>query len=403
MRIVEQVIGLARDDEFDRGQMRSLMKQLEHRMLRIGADPAPGDRRGLLRHRLSFESHRLAVRFHFELLQIGRQKPQPLVIGEHRARLAAQAIGVNLVGEGREQADIVGAVGEAEMAVHLGGAFEQVGKGVPAQCERRGKADRRPERIAAADGFAERQNARFVDPPLHRALGLGGQRDETADRIFDARLVEPLQRRIGVEQGFGGGEGLRCDRDQRMLGAEFGEDFVERGAVDVRHHRDVISVAMTAERVDEQVGAERRSADADVEQVPDLAERPRFDRVDHHPHPLMQRLRDMHRFRRAVAAFGAMFRRPVLGWIGDAARKERLAPPREILCFGKTRQDRESRSVEMRLGEIEADVGDIAHQHLEPCFGIGRDQIGELLRLPVGKSLPGVGCGRHRLISSKGE
>src|SRR3546814_1414419 len=62
---------------------------------------------------------------------------------------------------------------------------------------------------------------------------LGGQCDEATDRIFDPRLVEPLQRRIGVEQRLGRREGLRRDGDERVLGAEFGEHFVERGAVDV--------------------------------------------------------------------------------------------------------------------------------------------------------------------------
>ena len=34
---------------------------------------------------------------------------------------------------------------------------------------------------------------------------------------------------------------------------------------------------------------------------------------------------------------------------------------------------------------------------------IAADQIDQLLRPPVGEGLPGVGCGCHRLLSSKGE
>src|SRR3546814_7300114 len=78
--LVEQMIGLARDDKFDRSQVGALMEKLEHRMLRVGADAAPGDRRGLLRQRLAGEGHRLAVRFHFELLEIVGEQPQPLVL-----------------------------------------------------------------------------------------------------------------------------------------------------------------------------------------------------------------------------------------------------------------------------------------------------------------------------------
>src|SRR3546814_13668357 len=61
-------------------------------------------------------------------------------------------IGVDLVGEGGEQADIVGAVSEAEMPVHLGRAFEQVGEGVPAERESGGKDDRRPDRERVGEG-----------------------------------------------------------------------------------------------------------------------------------------------------------------------------------------------------------------------------------------------------------
>src|SRR3546814_6437635 len=77
---------------------------------------------------------------------------------------------------------IVGTLGEAEMPVHLGRALQQVGEGVPAERECRGKADRRPQRIAPADRLVERQDARLVDSPLHRLVGVGGQRDEAPGR-----------------------------------------------------------------------------------------------------------------------------------------------------------------------------------------------------------------------------
>src|SRR3546814_19679018 len=70
MRLVEQMIGLARDDKFDRSQVGALMEKLEHRLLRVGADAAPGDRRGLLSQRLAGAGNRLAVRFHLELLEV---------------------------------------------------------------------------------------------------------------------------------------------------------------------------------------------------------------------------------------------------------------------------------------------------------------------------------------------
>src|SRR3546814_21044319 len=72
----------------------------------------------------------------------------------------------------------------------------------------------------------------------------------------------------------------------------------------------------------------------------------------------MQSLCGMDRVRRAIATLGAMLGRAVFGGIGDAAREERLAPAREILRFGQARQDRNRRTVEMGLCEIDADIGD---------------------------------------------
>ena len=59
-------------------------------------------------------------------------------------------------------------------------------------------------------------------------------------------------------------------------------------------------------------------------------------------------------------------------------------------------------AIEMRLGEIEPDIGDAPHQRLQPRVGIGSDKLGQLLRLPVGKSLPGLRGGRHDRLSSNG-
>ena len=89
MRLVQRMVGLDRGDEFDGHETSALVQQLEHRMLCVGADPAPGDRCGGLVDRRSVGLHALAVRLHLQLLEIGRQQAQPLVIGEGRARLGA--------------------------------------------------------------------------------------------------------------------------------------------------------------------------------------------------------------------------------------------------------------------------------------------------------------------------
>src|SRR3546814_6476726 len=88
-----------------------------------------------------------------------------------------------------------------------------------------------------------------------------------------------------------------------------------------------------------------------MEQVADLSERTRLDRVDEHPHPLVQHLRAVHRVRRALAALGAMLGGAVFGRVGDTARKERLAAAREILCLGEVGEDGDRRLVEVGRSE----------------------------------------------------
>jgi hypothetical protein len=70
--------------------------------------------------------HALAVRFHLELLEIGGEQPQPLVIGEDRAGLGAAHVGVIAVGEGGEDRRVALQRREAEVAVHRRGAFQQL-------------------------------------------------------------------------------------------------------------------------------------------------------------------------------------------------------------------------------------------------------------------------------------
>jgi hypothetical protein len=148
-------------------------------------------------------------------------------------------------------------------------------------------------------------------------------------------------------------------RDQRMFGAKLAERFVERGAIDVRDDRDIVARTLPPERVDEQVGTERGTADPDMQKVPDFAECAGFDRIDHHPHPLVQRLRGVDRLRRPSPRSAlCSAARPSVG-LAMPPENSVLRRPGEVLHLGQAGQDRDRRTVEMRLGEVEADVGDV--------------------------------------------
>src|SRR3546814_1267612 len=69
-----------------RSHVAALVQELVEGMLAVGARLAPDDRTGRLAHRMPGQRHPLAVGFHVELLQVGREALEALVVGQHRLR-----------------------------------------------------------------------------------------------------------------------------------------------------------------------------------------------------------------------------------------------------------------------------------------------------------------------------
>ena len=305
------------------------MQQLEDRMLGVGAGSAPGDGRRRLIDGRTVHRHRLAVRFHLQLLEVEGQQAQPLVIGEGGARLASEPADVEPVDEGGDERRILRRLGVAEVAVHLRRAFEQFLEGAPAQRQRRGQADSAPQRVAAAYPFAELEDAGLVDPGLERRLGPGSHRDHPAEGIVDAGRPQPVERGVQIGHRLGGGEGLRRGHDQRRRGIERPHGIVEGFPVDVRQEADVEPRTAPAERIDEQRRPEHRTADADVQDARDVAERAGLDRIDQRPHPRPARRRELDGVRRSRSPLGNMLGGPALGRVHDLAREQGIPRGRE--------------------------------------------------------------------------
>ena len=78
-----------------RHEPRALVQQLVERVLAVGAGLAPDDRRrSCTSTGVAVAIDALAVALHVELLQIGRQPLQVLVVRQHRVRLGAEEVGV---------------------------------------------------------------------------------------------------------------------------------------------------------------------------------------------------------------------------------------------------------------------------------------------------------------------
>ena len=294
-----------------------------------------------------------------QLLEVARQQPQPLVIGEGRARFGVADLRVIEIGERGERGRIFVQSGQAEVAVHFCRTFEQFLECPPAEADRRRKADRRPQRIASADAFAERQDAGFVDAPFHRLVGRRGQRDHLAVRVLDIVLLHPLQGGFGVEHRFLGGEGLGRHHQQRRRRIEVLDRILQRDAVDVGHDRDVVARILAAQRIDQQVRPQRRSADADVQHMADIAQRTALDRVDQRAHPFVKPARARDAVGIALIAFGGVLDRAILGDVDMLAAEHRVAPAREVLRLRQRGERLDRLDRQMRLRPVEMDAGDV--------------------------------------------
>src|SRR3546814_19284162 len=79
MRRIKCIARFNRCDELHWNNMRALVQKLEHSVLRIGADPAPGYRSSGTIHWLSIFGDALAVALHLSMLGIGWPKPETLL------------------------------------------------------------------------------------------------------------------------------------------------------------------------------------------------------------------------------------------------------------------------------------------------------------------------------------
>src|SRR3546814_7326747 len=123
----------------------------------------------------------------------------------------------------------------------------------------------------------------------------------------------------------------------------------ERGAVDVGDAGGLIALLGATERVDQELGAECRSADADVEDRADRPERLRLYRVDEGAHPGVETLSAGDALRRPLPAFGGMLGRAAFGDIDLLPREERLARASQVARLGERLESGDYGAVHMSL------------------------------------------------------
>ena len=151
-------------------------------MLAVGPRLAPVDRAGRIRNPCAVERDRLAVALHRQLLQIGGESLEVLVIRQDGDRFRAEEVGVPDGQEPEEDRQIALERGGAEMLVHGVEAGEHRAEIVGADRDHRREADGRIHRVTAADPVPEPEHVRRVDAELAHFLRRWSKRRRNAWR-----------------------------------------------------------------------------------------------------------------------------------------------------------------------------------------------------------------------------
>ena len=261
-----------RGDEVDRGDVGTLVQQLEEGVLTVDAGFAPNNRGGFVADGLAVEGNLFAVALHVELLDEFGQAVEVLVVGGDDVAAAAVVVDVPDADEGENDGEVALERGVDEVLVHQVRAVEQFDEVFFTQVEHDGQADCRPEAVSSADPVPKFKHIGGVDTEFGDGFLVGGDGDEVfGDSGFIACVVkEPFARGQGVGEGFLGGEGFGGDDEEGGLGVDFGQYVAQLGAVHVGDEVHVeAGVSEGFERGTHHQRAEVGAADADIDDVGD--------------------------------------------------------------------------------------------------------------------------------------
>ena len=234
---LDRVVRLGRHEEVRGDELGALVQQLEEAVLRVGGRLAEQDRaRGVL-DVVARAGDGLAVAFHGELLQVGREAVQVLVKGSDEVRLGAEEVAVPHTQQAAEHGDVLLQRGLAEVLIHGIGTGQELVEVVETNVESNGEANGTPDRVAAADPRFEAKHVLLVDAELGD-LGLVGREGHKV--LSNVSLVlggleEPRLRTVGVGSGLSRGEGLGSNQEEGSLGVGVFEGLGDVSAINVGH------------------------------------------------------------------------------------------------------------------------------------------------------------------------
>ena len=155
----------------------------------------------------------LAVALHGQLLQVGRESLQVLLVRQHRDRLGAEEIVVPDAQQAHEHRQVALERRGAEMLVHLVEAVEHGAEILRADGQHGRKADRRIHGVASAHPIPEAEHVGGIDAELRHFRRVGGHRDKVLGHGFF--VAAQTRQRPGAS---GVGVGHRFERRERFRG-----------------------------------------------------------------------------------------------------------------------------------------------------------------------------------------
>ena len=165
------------------------MDQLVEGVLAVGAGLAPEDLAGLGGDRGAVPAHGLAVGFHGQLLQIGREAVQVLVVRQHGVGGDLEEVAVPHVQHAEQHDDVLLERGVGEVFVDLVEAVQELLEAGRSEDHGQGGADGGVDGVTATDPVPEAERVVRVDAELGDLLQVGGDGDEVLLDGFGILLV----------------------------------------------------------------------------------------------------------------------------------------------------------------------------------------------------------------------
>ena len=271
MVTAERVEGIGEGDEVAGDEAGALVDELVEAVLAVGAGFAPVDRTRVGIHMVAIEFHMLAVALHGELLEVGGEAFQVLVVGQDGDGLRAVEVVIPQGQEAVEDGDVLLEGRGAEVLVHRMESGEHFAEVVRTEGDHVGEADGGIHRIAAPYPIPEAEHVGGVDAELGDFLGICGNGDEV---LGDGGFVtpqtgeRPLAGRGGIGHGLQGGKCFRGNDEERLGGVEVVGGLGEVGAVHIGDEAEgERAVGVVAQGLVGHHGTEIRAADADIDDV----------------------------------------------------------------------------------------------------------------------------------------